>query len=114
MNLPEVGSMILDRKTSLCWKVAVSERFTHYEGFEEWESMSIECVGYDGSYHTLDDSDLFSGERYVFLEPMQVLDVAKCVTEQALSCKDAKIQRELCLKAIWLLQWFEKETTNAL
>ena len=110
MKLPEVGSMILDRKTSLCYIVEVSESHTVYEDFEEWESVTISAVGYDGVWKDIDTAEFFTeGDRYANLEPLQVLEIAKHVTEQACSEKSLPIQRQLCLRAIWLLQWFSAD-----
>ncbi len=116
MKLPDAGSMILDRKTSTCWKVEVSERnYVHDSGDMGEELIHLECVGYDGTFLTIEDEDLHDDEtRYVELEPLQVLEMAKHLTEQACSYNGdtlvaKRIQRELCLKAIWLLQWFSAE-----
>ncbi len=119
MKLPDTGAMIMDRKTSTCWKVEVSERRwfpVQAEAgifIDEFQAIRLECVGYNGVDLILEDEDLHDDEtRYVELEPLQVLEMAKHKTEQALSCSSvhlAKTQRLLCLEAIWLLQWFSAE-----
>ncbi len=113
MKLPDAGAMILDRKTSECWKVEVSEqRWIPYDDSDggEYETHRLECVGYNGVDMILEDEDLHDDEtRYVELEPLQVLEMAKHLTEQACSSSDNGYQRYLCLKAIWLLQWFSAE-----
>ncbi len=114
MKLPDAGAMILDRKTSTCWKVEVSERRWLDEESDAYR-ISLECVGYDGASLDINEDDLHDDEtRYVELEPLQVLEMAKHLTEQACSYNGdtlvaKRIQRELCLKAIWLLQWFSAE-----
>ncbi len=108
MKLPDAGAMILDRVTSTCWKVEVSERRWLDEESDAYQ-IRMECVGYDGTSLNIEDEDLHDDEtRYVELEPLQVLEMAKHLTEQACA-SNGKVQRELCLKAIWLLQWFSAE-----
>lgn len=110
MKLPEVGSMILDRKTSLCYIVEVSESHWVYEDFVEWQCVTISAVGYDGVWKDIGTMDFdMEPSRYAFLEPLQVLEMAKHITEQACSEKSDVIQRQLCLRAIWMLQWFSSE-----
>ncbi len=105
--------MILDRKTSVVWKVEVSEqRWIPYDDSDggEYELHRLECVDYSGYPIVIEDEDLHDDEtRYVELEPLQVLEMAKHVTEQACSASGKGYQRYLCLKAIWLLQWFSAE-----
>ncbi len=108
MKLPDAGAMILDRKTSTCWKVEVSERRWLNEDSDAYQ-VRMECVGYNGVELILEDEDVHDDEtRYVELEPLQVLEHARFLTGMACSCT-GKPQRELCLKAIWLLQWFSAE-----
>ncbi len=108
MKLPDAGAMILDRKTSTCWKVEVSERhYVYDEGDNEYEVHHLECVNYRGDTIVIEDEDLRDDEP-VELEPLQVLEQARYLTSIACSTQ-GKIQREMCLKAIWLLQWFSAD-----
>ncbi len=122
MKLPDAGAMILDRKTSTCWKVEVSERRWLDEESDAYR-ISLECVTHNGASLDINEDDLHDDEtRYVELEPLQVLEMAKHLTEQACSLSlpmhpahpqvigpRKEVQRQMCLKAIWLLQWFSAD-----
>ena len=112
MKLPEEGTFVLDRKDSSIW--FVREIYNHIiPGRSYSEDISEKrfiCEGHSDKDGT---RTLNEGEDFVFgdcmaLEPMDVLQHAKFLTEQACASTGEK-QKEFCKTAMWLLNWFIDE-----
>jgi len=123
---PEPGFMLMDRMHSRVYKITDVDRSKYHRDELPWHAFNLFGETYDGKYRLDDlnasgmsDLDIYDDnsqypDRWVILEPLQVLEYAKHVTEVALSydgpTEVAKgIQRQLCLQAIWLLQWFAED-----
>lgn len=118
---PEPGFMLMDRKYSRVYKITEVERSKCHRDEVPWHAFNIFGETYDGK-HRLDDHntsgmsdlDIYDDnsqypDRWVILEPLQVLEHAFNVTRQACQCSNSDEKRQLCLQAIWLLQWFAED-----
>jgi len=111
MKLPEEGTFVLDRKdSSILFVTRIYDKTTPGRTYSEDIT--------EKRFNTRDLHDevhrvLREGEDFVFgdcmaLEPMDVLQHAKFLTEQACTTTGEK-QKEFCKTAMWLLNWLIDE-----